>query len=171
MVATMAATVPAGILIWRRYIRNDKTVGPGLALHATMFAGSAFSFIAVGSNTYKNIYFTLDPVWLRDTNGSLSSTKPSRPGSEVRPNTQLNKGMRFINSNGAVSLTFKVSTNHDRNLSLTPLPGFPGISSSRHRTQGEASTSICRIMGRCTCCFGVEEESVCWYDRDRFDQE
>jgi len=80
MVATMAATVPAGILIWRRYIRNDKTIGPGLALHATMLAGSAFSFIAVGSNTYKNIYFTLYPVWSGTLTAVYHRQSPPGPG-------------------------------------------------------------------------------------------
>lgn len=52
MIAAMSASVPAGILIWRRYIRNNNAIHPGLALHGTMFAGAAFSFISVRTLTF-----------------------------------------------------------------------------------------------------------------------
>jgi hypothetical protein len=51
MIASMAATVPAGILIWRRYIRNNKTITPGIALHASIFASAIFSFVAVSPSS------------------------------------------------------------------------------------------------------------------------
>lgn len=50
MVVAMAATVPAGIHIWRRLFRNNRNVEAGVALHASLFCGGTFSFIAVSTS-------------------------------------------------------------------------------------------------------------------------
>jgi hypothetical protein len=59
MVAAMAATVPAGIHIWRRLFRNNRNVEAGVALHASLFCGGAFSFIAV---SYDWSYYALHRI-------------------------------------------------------------------------------------------------------------
>ena len=43
----MVAAVPAGIHIYRRLIKNNRVIEAGIVLHASLFCGGTFSFIAV----------------------------------------------------------------------------------------------------------------------------